>query len=232
MILEDITGPVGNLLNDRDHVRWRIPELADYVDQAQAQIVLLVPDANSVTASFSLAEGTRQVIPSDGFQLLRVTRNLGADGNQPGRAILPSIRSALDAELPDWHSRFGDEVQHFIYEPTADKRSFYVFPEAEGYIEIIYSREPARIQRSTSSGGVVFVDKAQSLELAARYMNPIIDWVLYRCWGKDAEYAGNQARAESHERAFYQQLGIKYQAANASDPTRRVRGPEAQRVTQ
>ena len=231
MILEDITRPVGSSLNDPNHVRWRVAELADYVDQAQAQIVLMVPDANSVTAAFSLAEGTRQVIPNDGFQLLRVIRNLGPDGDQPGRPILPTIRSALDAETPDWHSRFGFEVQHFVYDPGADKRAFYVFPATEGKIEIVYSKEPAKLQRQ-GTGNSAHVDTSQPLELAGRYMNPIIDWVLYRCWQKDAEYAGAQGRAEGHERAFYQQLGIKYQATEATEPTRRVRGPEAQRTVQ
>ena len=39
------------------------------------------------------------------------------------------------------------------------------------------------------------------------YINPIIDFMLYRCFSKDAEYAANSNRAAGHYNAFLQQLG-------------------------
>ncbi|HDK8696501.1 TPA: hypothetical protein PVA50_004840, partial [Aeromonas hydrophila] len=44
------------------------------------------------------------------------------------------------------------------------------------------------------------------------YINPIIDFMLYRCFSKDAEYAANSNRAAGHYNAFLQQLGEKTQA--------------------
>lgn len=219
MIVNDILNRAGRLLSDPTHVRWTEKELVDYINDAQRQIVLLVPDANSRTESFLLVEGSKQMLPAEGIRLLRITRNLGADGLTPGRVVYPTIRSALDAENPDWHTKTGTSVQHYIYDPESNRKVFYVYPSANGYVEIVYSSAPAKLATDP-------VNVAEQLELSDQYINPILDWVLYRCWAKDAEYAGNQQRAQMHEGSFYQQLGVKNQAAESVNPTRRVRGAE------
>jgi len=217
MRVSDILARAGRLLSDPTHVRWAEDELIDYINDAQKQIVLLRPDANSRNESLKLANGSKQTIPALGLQLLRVTRNMGADGNTPGRVIYPTLRSALDAETPEWHTRTGAAIQHYIYDPDVDRKIFYVYPSVSGswYVEISYSSTPADV---TSS--------AHTLELNDQYINPIIDWVLYRAWAKDAEYAGNVQRAQMHESSFYQQLGVKAESSAMANPIRRVRNAE------
>ncbi|MNR41654.1 hypothetical protein D3C85_1600680 [compost metagenome] len=59
------------------------------------------------------------------------------------------------------------------------------------------------------------MDSAQTPALADLddiYINPIIDFMLYRCFSKDAEYSANSNRAAGHYNAFLQQLGEKTQA--------------------
>ena len=41
------------------------------------------------------------------------------------------------------------------------------------------------------------------------YINPLIDFILYRAFSKDSEYAANSTNAVSHYNAFMQQLGDK-----------------------
>lgn len=219
MLVSEILERCGRLLSDPTHVRWAVDELIDYINDAQKQIVLLRPDANSRNEAVALVAGSKQSLPASGLSLLRVTRNMGADGQTPGRVIYPTLRSALDAETPDWHTKQGQNVQHYIYDPMVDRKTFYVYPSppAGWYVEIAYSSTPAEVSSETDT-----------LELNDQYINPIIDWVLYRSWAKDAEYAGNVSRAQMHEQAFYNQLGTNNEVAAVTNPTRRVRNAEVE----
>lgn len=215
MKASDITNRVGRLLSDPTHVRWSEGELIDYINDAQRQIVLLVPDANSKTEAFSVtANESKQMLPENwnSIQLLRITRNL-----PNGRVIYPTLRSAIDAEIPTWHSATGNEVEHYIYDPNADRKTFYVYPRVTAVktVEVVYSAIP-----------LLVTALSQTLELSDQYINPVVDWVLYRAWAKDAEYAGNASRAQMHEGSFYQQIGVKDQAADMNNPNRRVRNAE------
>lgn len=216
MKAEDILRRAGRLLSDHTNVRWTESEILDYVNDAQAQIALLRPDANSRNEKFQLDAGSKQVLNQEGaIALLRVTRNMGPDGNTPGRVIYPTIRSALDAETPDWHTKTGSVVQHYIYDPDTDRKTFYVYPSADGWIEIVYSATPALAE-----------SMAEVLDLSDQYRNAVVDWVLYRCFSKDAEYSGNQQLAAKYYQDFYQAIGVKTEVDKGSNPTRRVRGAE------
>lgn len=215
MLASDLIDRAGWQLQDRDHVRWTENELIAYINDAQKQVVLMRPDANSITESVPLAAGTRQALPAGAVSLLAVTRNMGADGNTPGRSIRPTIRTVLDTETPDWHGQTGSYVQHYIYDPANDRQTFYVYPAATGQIEIVYSSEPATITASTDT-----------LDLGDQYIGAVLDWVLFRCYSKDAEYAGDPQKASGHLSNFYQTIGVKTEADLASNPTRRVRNAE------
>ena len=74
-------------------------------------------------------------------------------------------------------------------------RRFYVYPGASStstFIEIVYSTSPTDFANSSSA--TMFVDDI--------YANALIDYVLYRAYMKDAEFAGNQQRASSHYQLF------------------------------
>ena len=216
MKVSDITNRVGRLLSDPTHVRWSVDELIDYVNDAQKQIVLLVPDANSRTDAFSITPNqSRQTLPTspEAIRLLRITRNL-----PDGRVVYPTLRSAIDAEIPTWHSATGNAVEHYIYDPNADRKTFYIYPrmtQGGHQVEIVYSSIPVQV-----------TSLANDLALSDQYINPVVDWVLYRAWAKDAEYAGNAGLAQRHEASFYQQLGVKDQVADQVNPNRRVRSAE------
>lgn len=220
MKVSDIITRVGRQLSDPDHVRWTVPELFDYIDDAQRQIVLIAPDANSRVEVFELAEGTKQSLPADAIRLLRVIRNMGDDGQTPGQIIQPTLRSTLDADIPLWHTAQGQVVEKFIYDPDASRTTFYVYPATAGYVELAYSIVPAALSRPE--------DLEEVLELPDQYINPIVDWVLCRCFGKDSDYGGNAARSQMHESRFYQQLGGKSQVADLVNPIRRVRNSESE----
>jgi hypothetical protein len=220
MLASDIITRVSTTVFDNTGVRWAQPELLNHVTDAQRQIVLLRPDANSVTASVQLITGTKQSIPSGstpldpngvstpaGIRFLRATRNMGADGKTPGRAIRECSRVALDNEIPDWHSASPTTnlVQHTIFDNIAP-RTFYVYPGiangATPYIELVYAALPAVVTLPN-----------QVLSLSDEYINAVVDWALFRCYAKDAAYAGNMQRAQAH----YEMFGNSLQVTMNSD---------------
>lgn len=215
MLASDIISRASRILFDNTKVRWPESELLDYISDGQRAIVLLRPDANAKNAVLQLVAGSRQSIPADGIRLLRVVRNMGANGASPGRAIREVSRLALDSERPDWHfANPGATVEHYTFD-NMDPKRFYVHPSVAAspgtQVEVIYSAIPAA---ATAAG--------QTLDLGDHYLNPVLDWVLYRAYSKDATYAGNMQRAGHHLQSFGNTLQVNMTvefAATLSQPT-------------
>lgn len=216
MLASDVIRRAATILLDLTKVRWTEAELLDYITDGQSMIVFFRPDANTVNVPLQLVGGTRQSIPADGIRFMRATRNMGSTGLAPGRSVRECSRVALDNEDPDWHfANPKTTVEHFVFD-NADPKHFFVYPCVSGalgvaanvYLDIAYSKQPAAVT-STS----------QTLELADTYLTPLLDWVLYRCFSKDAQYAGNMARAQSYMQSFGMALDLNMKIAfGASSP--------------
>lgn len=201
MLASDIITRASRILFDNTKVRWPENELLDYISDAQRAIVQLRPDANAKNAVVALVAGSRQSIPTGGIRLLRVVRNMGSAGTTPGRAIREVSRLALDSERPDWHyTNPSSTVEHYTFD-NMDPMRFYVHPSVAASpgtrVELIYSAVPAAVTAAN-----------QTLELADQYINPVLDWTLYRAYSKDATYAGNMNRASHHLQSFANTLQV------------------------
>ena len=201
---------VNKLLNDPGFPRWPKEELLDYVNDAQRAIVLRRPDAYTVDVDdFSCVAGTKQSLPSDALRLIDITRN------ESGRAIKgPFDKSVLDDNYPNWYSgNAATEAELFIYDERNPK-TFYVYPGValSTKLTAVYSKAPPAITLAQN-------DALQVISLDDIYVNAIIEWSMYRCYMKDAEYAANPNKSMMHQNAFRTQLGEKSQAdgAMASD---------------
>lgn len=209
MLASDIITRTSRTLFDVTQVRWPVSELLDYTTDGERQIVLVRPDAAPKNEPVRMVGGSRQQLPAGAARLLRVTRNMGSAGTTPGRAVRFVNREALDTENPDWHfANPGLSVQHFFHD-NVDPTRFYVYPPVSGavgtpaslYLECIYSAIPAAVTATN-----------QTLTLPDHYINPIVDWVLFRCYTKDASYAGNMQRAASHLSNFANALQVTMRA--------------------
>lgn len=202
MTVNSTLSRAGVLLQDITAIRWPLSELLDWLNDGQREIVLKKPNASVKNVPFALLAGTKQSLPADGVQLIDVVRNL------PGTAIRIVSREILDAQLPDWHSATPQKlVQHFCYSEL-DMRNFYVYPpnNGTGSVELIYSASPA----NAVQGGVISVDDI--------YQSALLDYILYRAFSKDAEYAADPARASAHYAAFANALGGKVQMEVMGSP--------------
>jgi hypothetical protein len=224
MIASDITSRVRILLNDIDATRWLDSELFKWINDAQKLVAMMRPDASVATFVMSLIAGTRQSIPTGGFRLLDVIRNVvtvtgSTAANQvvtvPGRSVRIVDREVLDTQDPFWHTATGSaEIKHFIY----DNRSptlFYVYPPATtaAKLEVVYSVAPTEVAAA-----------GDTLSISDIYLDVILNYVMYRAYSKDAEYASNAALANSYLSIVNTMLGIKTQKDVAYSPDLNSKG--------
>ena len=195
------------LLNDPGFIRWPKQELLDYYNDANRAIVLVRPDANVASVAFSCVAGTKQQLPASALKLLDVVRNTS------GHAIRYVDRAAIDANYPDWHSgNTATKAEAYCLDERSPK-VFYLYPgPAAGVgVEIVYSVSPV----AKTLAEVENVGSPAIADLDDIYINPLLDWIMYRAFSKDAEWSANGNRAATHYQAYSDQLGLKTQADQA-----------------
>jgi hypothetical protein len=200
-------------LLDNANTRWTRAEVLAWIDDAQRTIVLVQPNATSTTVAMKLVAGTRQQLPADGHLLLDIYRNMGNDGNKPGRVVRVVSRELLDAHMPTWHSGAKNAVtQNYVYD-VQDQLAFYVYPPADGnnYVELNYSKVPAPL-----------TDETDTLDVADVYAAIVLDYVLFRTNAKDAEYAAGLALANQYWTAFAAALGMNEKEETSNNPNQSI----------
>lgn len=196
------------ITQDKTSIRWPKAEWLDWYNDAILFVVNRRPDKSVKNIDFTLNEAdSKQVLPSDALRLFTVVRNVVS-----GRPIRKIRRKILDDQYNDWHSHTAANVDHFIYDER-DPTSFYVYPRpiSPGHtIEIMYPFAPVAVAIDD------FDTDTQTIGIDDSFLNPLIDFMLYRAYSKDADYAENGARAASHFNVAEQSLGIKTQADAAT----------------
>ena len=208
---------IQDTLQDTTSVRWPEAELLRYINDAQREIVNFRPESSATTANVQLVAGTKQTLPSGGLRLIKITRNMnGTSSSATGKRAIRIVNvDILNTQEPDWNdptvsgdAQHGTVVKHYIFDED-DPRNFYVYPGVNGnaYVEIVYSAAPTDLSSASST---ISVDDI--------YANAIIDFVLYRAYMKDAEYAGNAQRASNHYQLFTASIGQGSQSQSLLNP--------------
>ena len=219
----EIIKRVEDVLQD-SNVRWPRVELQNWLNESYLQSALLRPDASSKTGTLTCVAGSRQTITS-GFstalRLLDVVRNLASSSNK--KVVRLIERSVLDDQRPAWHNDTASvNIQNYTFDVRQPKE-FFVFPPAttSAQLEVVYADLPgthslseANLHPTTGSAEVIKVDDT--------YLSVITDWILYRAFSKDAEFAANAARAGAHYQTFMSSIGNKTQSDVGSSPTEAV----------
>ena len=203
---KEIITQVNLLLNDKGYVRWPLAELLGYFNAAQKAIVLRRPDAYTVDDdAFSCVAGTKQGLPGDALRLIDITRN------SSGMAIRgPYDRNVLDNNYPDWYGgNTATDAELYLYN-IKNPKTFYVYPGVvvSTLLTVVYSKAPPTTTEAQHNDD-------EAIALDDIYENAITEWIMYRCYSKDAEYTADPNKAILHLNAFKSQLGEKSQADNA-----------------
>jgi hypothetical protein len=186
-----------DLILDATNTRWSAAELLRWLNDGRREMAITRPDLYAVVSIVPLVAGTKQAIPTDGDRFLDAVRNFDSAGTTPGRAVRPIQREVMDAQFPDWHSEASAATKHFMFDERVP-RIFYVYPPAvaAAKLEISYAQSPADIANTNDE-----------LTKEGMYSNALVDYVCYRAFLKDAEFAGNQARSALHYQLFKSAIG-------------------------
>ena len=186
-------------MQDNTSVRWPVAELVRYLNDGQREVVLYRPDSMVTNATVALVSGAKQAIPSTGSKLIDVIRNTAGTK----RSVRMTVRNILDTQSPNWYNLTGvTEILHYMYDPR-DPKVFYVYPPAAASgasVEVVYSAYPTDI--AEPADGAVYSAVTGNISLPDIYGNVLADYILYRAYTKDSEYAGNAQRAQAHYAAF------------------------------
>ena len=218
-----------DLLQDQTSVRWPVNELVRWLNDAQRAIVKVRPDSMNTTATMTLSAGTRQDLDSATAnaagnatlspapaKLIEITRNMASTSDKGAVRLVP--RQILDAQTPGWHNLPGSvNILHYMFDPR-DPKTFYVYPPATAtaQLEVMYSAYPTDI--TEPAAGSTFADVTGNLSLADIYADDVLNLVMYRCYSKDSEYAGNAERAAGYLNVVTASLGAEIAATMAVAP--------------
>lgn len=226
--VDSIVSAVRLILVDPGAIRWSDAELLAWISAAQREIVVYKPEATATSAVMELAVGTRQTLPTAGTRLLEVVRNTNVDGTVPGRAIRLVDRETLDASNPNWHSvdatgaaAHRNIVKNYVYNDR-DPRTFYVFPGVadadSAYVDLVYSATPA----DAVSG--------QNIAISDTFSNSILNYVLYRAYMKESEFAPSDNKVQLQLQLFLASVGQDIRVAKTSSPNTQRLGTEGGRA--
>lgn len=196
-------------LIDISGIRWTRAELLGWLNDGLRQIVLMQPNATNTPGAVQLVAGTRQTLPTGGWLLLGVYRNMGTNGTTPGRAVRVISRELLDAFEPDWHTAKPSTVtKNYIYD-LQDQTAYYVYPPSTGtnYIEINYSMQPANL-----------TSESQVIPVFDLYQNPLLDYIMFRACTKDAEYAPGVQLGQMYLSTFTASTNVKESSETQGTP--------------
>jgi hypothetical protein len=212
LITEAVAQYNDELQADSDYERIKIATWIKYLNSALRSLVLVRPDSNVTKGSIQLVAGTHQDIPTAAVRLMSITRNMGADGNTPGKIITPINTELLNLTNQLWHQDTAKTyIDHYMLDDESP-RTFFVSPPVHAvtavYVEMEYSVIPTVITATTDAFPVSDI-----------YANPCIAWMLYRAYTVDDEEVNFQ-KGQAHLTEFMNLLQVELKGGLQVSPTK------------
>lgn len=180
-----------------NHANW-----LDWLNDAQRAVVLVRPDAFSLTTNLTLVVGPKQSLPAGYTRIIAVTRNMGADGATSGRTVNLVDGADLSAVNENWYSATPKSpVRDLVYNDKKDPLTFWVSPPAvAGWkIEATLAKNPTDVA-DADTGDIALPDT---------YAAALQTWMLFRAYAKATQAVGHLQRAQTYFTAFFNLLGVK-----------------------
>lgn len=235
---QDILEAASGLLLDEGFVHWTLPELCRWLNFGLDAITLQKPSASAVTVDVPLVRGTLQALPEGYASILRPVRNARSEASDrmPRKRLTVVDEASLSAMNPAWDDeitcRYQQQAKHVLFDESSPK-TFYVYPgnDGTGAVEMVLSAIPDKISPSGFPDDIASYDVP--LPLDDTYHDALLDYVMYRAYSKDSQFAGSAQRAALHYQQFANSLGIKVRVEVNTSPNARARvAPAASGVVQ
>jgi hypothetical protein len=207
------------ILQDTTFVRWPALELQLWINDSYREIVNLKPDVNTQTGTFTCAVGPRQVLTTsfaNAIRLIDIIRNVASASTK--QAVRLVDRNILDDQRKGWYNETTSiNIDHYMFDARLPKE-FMVYPPATNtaQLEVVYSQVPAA--HTLTEAQLINPATTEVIRIDDSYSNAMLDYVLYRAYSKDADYAANAQRAVAHYQAFQNAISGKITTEAASRP--------------
>jgi hypothetical protein len=189
---------VAFILSDPGNLRWTPPEIDEWIDNAQAEIIAAQPELTARKLSVALPAGVHQSIPEAALQLLDILEN------ETGEPVQMVSRELMDAQNPDWRkTRPANVIRHAMTDPLSP-RDYMVWPPSDGTARLVL------VCAVLPDSGTLILD--------AIWTPAVLNYVLFRAWSKDAEFAGNANVAAAYYQAFLSQVAGEKQVKAPMNP--------------
>ena len=198
LVSDIITNDLESQLNDSGNVFWTVDILYKAITEAQNACLLLGVDANIVTEEFTLAQTSRQSLPSGGVRFIDVEGNVG------GGSATRVSKKTMDDVIPGW-----------MLETSATSIEHFLFDEEQPAVFWVYKKPSVgtiKINMSYAKAIPLITALTDAIVLSDLYLPAIKEYVLYKSFSMEGE-GGNFAVAVQHLQTFYTLLGKKYQGA-------------------
>jgi hypothetical protein len=190
--VQDISTRAGLVLTDPDAVRWTLAERTLWVNEGVAALLVLKPSAYMRHQVVTLSPGAAQAAPGDCRSLVEVRQSVRPGGGR-ARECQRVSRAMLSLTEPEWAAQPGrGEVRNWSYDDY-DPLRFYVYPpqpDTPGTAELVYH------------AAMPWLALTATVPLLDDYAPPLVNYLLFRAYSKDAEFAGNGTVAQAYYQAF------------------------------
>jgi len=202
------------LLSDVGGVRWPAQELVSYLNLGQIAIAEIRPDQKRNTQTLSLVSGHEQELPADVTALFDIPNN--AEGKKS--RITKVNLQLLDHMVPDWRSATKVlTVKHFMHN-LIEPRKFDVYPPVQSGVKVTATVGIYPIPVAIPTGGASSSFVVGNIDLEDYWQSALLDYVLFRAYAKDAEFAGNAAMSKAYYDLFIGALGIQLKSTADAAP--------------
>jgi len=190
-LVSTILTRVALILNDAAYTRWTTAELESWFNDGVRETVNLHRNANEKNVVVALVAGVKQAMPADAVVLIDVVGNVNADATA-GKKIRPCLRQQMDTNFPKWQSDSPSLVIDNLMYDISNRKVFYVYPPAlpGAKVELVHSFYPTAVTATSE------------IPLDAIFHTPLVDYILFRAYSKDAEVAQNAQLAASYLQLF------------------------------
>lgn len=182
-------------LNDPKGENWSLTELLRYLNDGLQLMVQYVPHEFSKVKTDTLVAGAEQSLPAQGVELVEILANVNANDTYADVPFETTKRS-LSLGDPAWRQASPGTAKEWAKDPSSPTTYWVSPPAAAGNkVEIEYIEHPSTLVIN----GVLPIHGDLEPALA--------DYVLYRAFSKDTDYAGEAGLSTLHYNSFLSAVG-------------------------
>lgn len=187
--ISSILSRASTLLLDETAVRWPQAELLNWLNDGVLEMASMKPLLFLERASMPMAVGVYQTIPAGKRHLHRIISNVS------GPVVRVAEQQVLDSQEPNWYGKTTVATVKYIVLESLNTKNFLCYPpnDGTGQLDAIFTVDPS----------VYAADG--SIDIDSTYGNPLLAFVLYRAFLKDAD-TSDEAKANTYYETFARQM--------------------------